>query len=408
MRKILGFALVAVLAACGQVDSDTYKPVGSTYNRSDGWFEDSSHNTVLIVDGSSTGTYFDSSGGLVSDVAMTLDNGEFVDNDTDDLVCLNGAGGTSDEDICFDVDGTNIIDVSSNTGVTDVDFNALDVISDVFEFDTTGEFLDSAAGVVCVNSAGGTNNEDVCFDLETTANEMSVTSNTGVTDYDFNAIDVISDTFEFTTTAEFIDSAAGKICVNGAGGTNNEDLCFDVETTANEILLTTNTGATRIDAGSIGLKTSTPLFMVQSAYFCGQGANGTTATYIGHVEHTVGADSSTYDFGEAGCDGLDNTTETTADTPMSFGSPFKVMGMNCYHAAGGTDDVYTFQARSAAADITGLTCNVTLDGTDNSCSVILDAPVTIAAGATMAVKQVAATNDDMSAIDTECQIFYTF
>jgi hypothetical protein len=187
---------------------------------------------------------------LGSGADLTFANAESIDNDTDDIVCINGSGGTSDEDICFDVDGTNIIDISSNTGVTDVDFNAIDVISDYFEFTTTAEALYSNEDEVCMISTGGTSDEDLCFDLDGT-NTVVVNSNTSVASVDFENIDLITDNITFTTTAEFIDSSAGDICFNGSGGSNNEDVCIDTETAANTIDIFSNTGVSAWDFNAI-------------------------------------------------------------------------------------------------------------------------------------------------------------
>lgn len=72
MRTIL-FAIVALsLVACGQVNPDTYQPVGSVYGRSDGWFKDSSGNWQQIVNGSATGTYITSAGVIVTAGASTV------------------------------------------------------------------------------------------------------------------------------------------------------------------------------------------------------------------------------------------------------------------------------------------------------------------------------------------------
>ena len=104
----------------------------------------------------------------------------------------------------------------SVTGVLTVD--------DDIVLDNAERIDNDTDGIIYFQGGGGTNNEDIGFDLETTANEVSVVSTTGVSAFDFNAIDIISDMFAFTTTAEFIDSGAGTICLNGAGGTNNEDI----------------------------------------------------------------------------------------------------------------------------------------------------------------------------------------
>lgn len=190
-------------------------------------------------------------------------------------------------------------------------------------------------------------------------------------------------------------------------GEASEDISLGFAT-SNEVVVSTDTGVTRVDFGSIGVKTAAPMMLLSSQLFCGQGANGTTTSYIGPVLPSLADDMRTYVFGAAGCDGLDSTTEATADAVVSYGA-IKVVGMQCLIDDGGTDDVYTFYGRDDTANITGLTCTVTLDGANNdTCTVILDEPVTVAAASAMAVSQAAATNDDCSSCDTECRIFYTY
>jgi hypothetical protein len=82
--------------------------------------------------------------------------------------------------------------------------------------------------------------------------------------------------------------------------------------------------------------------------------------------------------------------------------------MRCWVAAGGTNDSYTFQLRDDTADVSGATCSITLDGSAKGCSVVLTAPVTVAGGSAVAVKEVASVDDNMSSVDTECVVFFTF
>ena len=52
------------------------------------------------------------------------------------------------------------------------------------------------------------------------------------------------------------DATTGQIIIGGAGGaSNNERLTFDFETTANKTLVTTSTGVTSVDFGTIDLET---------------------------------------------------------------------------------------------------------------------------------------------------------
>lgn len=190
-------------------------------------------------------------------------------------------------------------------------------------------------------------------------------------------------------------------------GNGTEDISLGFGT-SNECTVTTDSGVTRVDFGSIGVKTDTPLTILDSQHFCGQGANGATSSYIGPVLKSAAADETTYVFGAAGCDGLDSTTEATADNPLNRAGAINVVGMACTITDGGTDDAYAFQLRDDTADVTGVTCSITLDGSGTDvCSVILDAPVAVAHGSAMAVKQTG-TDDDCSGCDTECYVYFTY
>jgi hypothetical protein len=64
MKKLI-FAIL-LLSACGQVNPETYQPIGGVYGRSDGWYIDSSGNWQQIVNGAATGAYFTSGGNFVT------------------------------------------------------------------------------------------------------------------------------------------------------------------------------------------------------------------------------------------------------------------------------------------------------------------------------------------------------
>ncbi len=48
------------------------------------------------------------------------------------------------------------------------------------------------------------------------------------------------------------NSTDGIICLEGGGGTNNEDLCFDLESDANDVVMTSTTSVGSLKWGSIG------------------------------------------------------------------------------------------------------------------------------------------------------------
>nr|MBC8551603.1 hypothetical protein [Candidatus Brocadiales bacterium] len=54
---------------------------------------------------------------------------------------------------------------------------------------------------IILGGRGATNNENLIFDFETTANGLELTSGTGITNFDFNTIDITTDVGNFTTSA---------------------------------------------------------------------------------------------------------------------------------------------------------------------------------------------------------------
>jgi hypothetical protein len=157
------------------------------------------------------------------------------------------------------------------------------------------------------------------------------------------------------------------------------------------------------DASLEGLTTITnPVMNFGQLRFCGQGANGATTTFISPDTF----DGSGSLPGGAHCDAEDTTVEVDADEPL-FNFAIKIAAMTCEITDAGVDDTYTFQLRSATADVTGITCGVTLDGSGvETCSVTSSSPPTVSAGATLAVSQVG-TDDDQSAQDALCVVYYS-
>jgi hypothetical protein len=74
----------------------------------------------------------DDTGSVSFGVDLNLANAEFIDNDTDGKITLGGAGGTNNEDIVLDFETTpNYLEITSGTGVSIVDFNSLSVASNI-------------------------------------------------------------------------------------------------------------------------------------------------------------------------------------------------------------------------------------------------------------------------------------
>jgi hypothetical protein len=201
------------------------------------------------------------------------------------------------------------------------------------------------------------------------------------------------------------DNSATGFSMGSAGSTGT--FVIDSSNSAEGVVVTGYGTVSGLFTGTGGVKTTKPLFVYNALRFCGNGSNGTTAWYNGPVTEAEG--ETDFSIGSAACDGNDSATEGTVDLPIDAYHVIKVVGMECVTEAGGAADVNTFQLRTATADVAGMTCNVTNDGAlAKQCNVILSAPVTIALGATLAVKNTQSGTDDMSAKDMGCTVFYTY
>lgn len=146
--------------------------------------------------------------------------------------------------------------------------------------------------------------------------------------------------------------------------------------------------------------------------FCGNGANATTPNYIGPIllsdyESTGTAVEDDFVFGGSGCDAKDSTTEATADLPFHAAFAIKPLSMVCATTCG-TDDEIAFILRSATVSVPGMACGTTLTGSAVQCTVFDAEDSTIAAGATLAIRVVNNDDDDCSAGDVECILFYSY
>lgn len=369
---------------------------GTIVNDTDGeiQFADASEDVSVGFGTSNTCVWSSDTGVVKQDFGATgttlqLANDQTIVSDTDGEIQFADAS----EDISMGFATSNTLVWSSDTGVVAHDFGA------------TGASLILANDETIKNDNDGEielgdGSEDMAFSFGTNACVLS--SDTGVVELDVGAVGT---TLKLANDQVIVSDTADEIEL----GNGTEDISFGFGT-SNEATVTTDTGVTRVDFEDIGVKTSLPLMMVRSAYFCGNGANATTAVYMPPVQVSTAADMTTYEYGAAGCDGLDNTTETSGDDYLEGNGALaaKVVGMACAISAAGTDDTYTFQLRDDAADVTGVTCDVTLDGAIQQCSVLLDAPVTVAAGSLWAVESAADTDDDVSSADVECVVFYTY
>jgi hypothetical protein len=167
---------------------------------------------------------------------LTLENAEIIDNSTDDNICLVAdAGSTSPEDICFDVDGTNVIALSSNTSATELDFGSftkLTLGNDEYLYnDENGKITLGA------NSA-----EDIDFVLSG-SNVVSLTSGTGVVEWDFAALGT---TIDFANDQTLATGTDNKL----TWGDNSEDWTWEFKN--NELEMSSSSGVVQMDLGAVG------------------------------------------------------------------------------------------------------------------------------------------------------------
>jgi len=140
--------------------------------------------------------------------------------------------------------------------------------------------------------------------------------------------------------------------------------------------------------------------------FCGAAAeNGTI--YYGPATAVFGGDgSASYAISSPACDALANGAEATADAPIFTNVAFKVTGMYCKQSGTlGAGEAVTFTLRSAAADTTpAISCTINAGETD--CRSLTATTTDIAAGATVAVKAVQAS--DNADDDHWCKIYIAY
>ena len=137
---------------------------------------------------------------------------------------------------------------------------------------------------------------------------------------------------------------------------------------------------------------------IMNVIFCGELAeNGTT--YLGPAVTILGGEGADYQIGTAACDALDNTTEATADAPLFTNVAFKVMGGFCKtDGTLGASETLTYTVRTATASVvttdgaaTTLTCTISTGQSD--CRILAGSTTDIAAGATIAMQAVEASNN---------------
>jgi hypothetical protein len=187
----------------------------------------------------------------------------------------------------------------------------------------------------------------------------------------------------------------------------------DDMTVGDDLTVTGDAAVTGTLTVTAGAELVIPVAALQVIRFCGNGMNGATATYMGPV--LLDDTEADLAFGGAGCDGLDNTTEGTADAPWHSSFAFKPVAMVCVGrctGASAANDAVTYQLRDDTADVTGMACTASAWSGDDAvaqCSVRDVTPATVAANSAIAVK-ISGTDDACTDAgdDFECLLYVTF
>lgn len=280
----------------------------------------------------------------------------------------------------------------------------------------TGTNSDSL-GVGATNNAltftvDGTNTGTFVFaDAAGAANGAIDVSGAGALDFgsaDVTDIQIITDggTLDVGTTASTLLYSAlstGPAVFMGGDAAGAADTVFDTvgagtvalgsADVTSAAIITDGTGDGELSVPENSIGPDEVAVMHDWVIACGELAeNGTT--YFGPANAIIlGNGSTSYALGTAGCDALDNTTEGTADAPVTNLGPFKVDGIWCTtDAALGAGESATYTVRSAEGDLTpSVTC--TIAESTSYCRSLTGSTTDIGAGATLAIKAVQSSNN---------------
>ncbi len=136
--------------------------------------------------------------------------------------------------------------------------------------------------------------------------------------------------------------------------------------------------------------------LTMNVTLCGELAENATTFFGPHItDHWLDANDSVTDSSIGGtlCDGLDNTTEGSADAPLPGLLGYKVLGMYCkFDGTLASAETLVFSVRSATADLTAdVTCSIA--EAETSCISVTGSTTDIASGATIAVEAVMVSNN---------------
>jgi hypothetical protein len=145
---------------------------------------------------------------------ITLANDQTIVSDTDNEIQI----GDNSEDISFGFSGSNVCDLSSDTGIVELDLAAVGTTLTLANDQTIVSDTDNEIQI-------GDNSEDIAFGFGT-GNTVEITSDTGVTKVDFTTLNLETDgTFNIlgsgATIGWTIADSANQACSTTCAGTGS-------------------------------------------------------------------------------------------------------------------------------------------------------------------------------------------
>jgi hypothetical protein len=254
----------------------------------------------------------------------------------------------------------------------------------VWPIEVAQDELKIPSGVTLTIDAGATMSCPACNDF---GDPATVTA-TGTDTATFIGADAAG-----AANTEFTTTGAGTVALGGASVTS---IAITTDGTGDaEVALPEN---------SIGADELTAF--TDTVIFCGQ-ADESGTIFIGPaLPPFLGDGSASYAIGAVACDALDNATEATVDEPLTNVGAFKITGMRCVtDGTLGAAETLTFALRTAeGATVPSVTCALAVGET--YCSTVVGTTTDIAAGATVAVSVIEASDNADDNVWCEVGIAY--
>ena len=208
-----------------------------------------------------------------------------VDDGTDDVDFSGSLNLNIGETLALDADG--------NANATYITATADDVMR--FYVSAAQVFFSTPTQLTVLDSKNlnlGTDGDyTLVYDSGNTQFELNSANCGGATPCTLLSVDDGDGIFDLRNGEFFHNDSDGKITLGGGGGTNNEDIVLDFETSANRIEVSSNTDMNLFDFNNIGVLTSTIYVNTQAS---SSGASVAGITYSLTNAQTIFSNSAAY------------------------------------------------------------------------------------------------------------------